>query len=115
MLPAFENFPKDDPSYSIRKEGSNEVKLGLSQMIAGITLTQSDNLFFTEEILKKDKEEFRDFIPRLIDVYDAQSWQQLIDLNKQNLTNSKPYLTKKAYKDMAQFISELEKLGKQNF
>lgn len=115
MLPAFENFPKDDPSYSIRKEGSNEVKLGLSQMIAGITLTQSDNLFFTEEILKKDKEEFRDFIPRLIDVYDAQSWQQLIDLNKQNLTNSKPHLTKKAYKDMAQFISELEKLGKQNF
>ncbi len=115
LSPAFENFPKDDPTYSIRKGALEDMRLGLSQIFAGITLTQADNLFFTEEILKKDKEEFRDFIPRLIDVYDAQSWQQLIDLNKQNLTNFKPHLTKKAYKDMAQFISKLEKLGKQNF
>ncbi len=112
---AFEDFPKDDPSYETRRQGMNQTRSGIGSMISGHILTLRGASSFNSPFILKNKKEFIAHIPQLINLYDKESWQSLIAQIKQGFLDYPQFQGDKYYDEMLELVNELNILGQQKF
>lgn len=106
----FENFPKDDPTYEARQSGFSQMRQGMGQMAAGHILMYRGTSPFNSPFLQEHKTKFMAYMPRLINIYDEETWPQFTAQIQQGFIDYPRAEDDQFYDEMLDFAKELEAL-----
>ncbi len=110
LQPPFENFPKDDPTYETRQSGFNQMRQGMAQMAAGHILMYRGASPFNSPFLQEHKTKFMAYMPRLIHIYDEDTWPQFTAQIQQGFIDYPKSEDDQFYDEMFDFAKGLEAL-----